>query len=57
MKTLFSLLLSSVALMAQKKENLLPIPKTDTVKTAGKGKFPGYFTLKSDQSLTELYKS
>jgi hypothetical protein len=42
--------------MAQKKENLLPIPKTDTVKTVSKGKFPRYFALKSDQSPTGLYK-
>ncbi|MDR6461918.1 hypothetical protein [Chryseobacterium sediminis] len=56
MKTLFPLLLLSAALTAQKKENLLPIPKTDTVKTGSKGKFPGYFALKSDQSPTGLYK-
>lgn len=56
MKTLFPLLLLSAALTAQKKENLLSIPKTDTVKIVSKGKFPGYFALKSDQPRTELYK-
>ena len=56
MKTVFPLLLLSAALTAQKKENLRSIPKTDTVKTAHKGKFPGYFALKSDHSRTGLYK-
>ncbi|TZF98405.1 hypothetical protein FW781_00285 (plasmid) [Chryseobacterium panacisoli] len=53
---LFPLLLLSAALMAQKKENLIPIPKTDTVKIASKGKFPGYSALKSNQPQTGLYK-
>jgi len=56
MKTLFPLLLLSAALTAQKKENSIPIPKTDTIKIVSKGKFPGYFSLKSDQSRTGLYK-
>ncbi len=56
MKTLFPLLLLSAALTAQKKENLLPVPKTDTVRIVSKDKFPGYFALKSDQSRKGLYK-
>ncbi|WP_077417800.1 hypothetical protein [Chryseobacterium sp. JV274] len=56
MKTLFPLLLLSASLTAQKKENLIPIPKTDTVKIVSKGKFPGNFALKSNQSRTGLYK-
>lgn len=56
MKTLFHLLLISAALTAQKKENLIPIPKTDTLKIVSKGKFPGYFALKSDKSQKGLYK-
>ncbi|MBB6330037.1 type II secretory pathway component PulL [Chryseobacterium sediminis] len=56
MKALFPLLLLSAALTAQKKENLILIPKTDTVKIVSKGKFPGYLALKSDQSQTGLYK-
>jgi len=56
MKTLFPLLLLSAALAAQKKENLIPIPKTDTIKIVSKEKLPGYFALKSNQSRTGLYK-
>ena len=56
MKTLFPLLFLSAALTAQQKDNLLPIPKTDTVKIVSKGKFPGYFALKSDQPRTAFYK-
>ena len=56
MKTLFPLLLISAALTAQKKDTIIPLPKTDTVKIVSKGKFPGYFALKSDQSQAELYK-
>lgn len=53
---LFPLLLLSAAVTAQKKENLIPIPKTDTIKNISKGKFPRYFTLKSNQSRTGFYK-
>ncbi|SMO42542.1 hypothetical protein SAMN06265171_101719 [Chryseobacterium rhizoplanae] len=56
MKTLFPLLLLSAVLTAQKKENLIPIPKTDTIKIVSKGKFPEHFSLKSNQPRTGLYK-
>ncbi|MFS4470014.1 hypothetical protein [Chryseobacterium sp. T20] len=53
---LFPILLISVTFSAQKKDNLLPVPKVDTTKMVTKGKFLGYFALKPDQPQKELYK-
>lgn len=53
---LFPIFLISVAFSAQKKDNLLPVPKMDTTKIVAKGKFPEYFVLKHEHSQKELYK-
>ncbi|WP_426478450.1 hypothetical protein ACP3T3_03000 [Chryseobacterium sp. CBSDS_008] len=53
---LFPLLLISAALTAQKKENLIPVPKADTAKLGKNEKLHGYFTLKSEHPRKELYK-
>lgn len=57
MKTLLlSLLFISVTLTAQKKDNPVPVPESDTTKMLNKDKLLGYFALKSDHPQKELYK-
>jgi len=53
---LFPIFLISVAFSAQKKEDVIPVPKVDTTKIVSKGKFPGYFAVKPELPQKELYK-
>ncbi|PXW17815.1 MULTISPECIES: hypothetical protein [Chryseobacterium] len=55
-KLLFPLVFISAMFTAQKKENVIPVPKVDTTKIVSKGKFPGYFALKPEHAQKELYK-
>ncbi|WP_343639933.1 hypothetical protein [Chryseobacterium sp.] len=55
-KLLFPLVLISAMVTAQKKENLVPVPKMDTTKIVAKGKFPGYSAVKPVHSQKEFYR-